>query len=208
MIPIIDLILHGNNNSTSINLVNNKFIFNSNEEYQENSVLSHNYGTKSNLEFYFHYNFIPDNNLNKLSINITNTKIKELFENKLQNIALDYNVIQPDLLALCRFQSLSESKIDEIYDNKNIKILYDFINLENELCAYQLLLNIFSNCKKDIEQKVKLSLEFKNDNNLLLQNFSKIFLNLNDTINKSILIVLFLWNKILNSPINFNINLE
>ena len=208
LVPIIDLIPYSNESHTVLEVSNSAYLFKSTQEYQPNKPISYNYDEKSTLEFYFHYNIILETNTNKLSINITNDKIKELFNDKISNIVISFNNIQPDLLALCRIQSLSELELNKIYELKNIQTTYDFINLENELSAYKILLNIFSNCKKDIEEKVKISLKLKDSNNIVLQNFSKIFLNINDSINKSILTVLFLWNNMLNSPIKYNINMD
>ena len=208
MVPIIDLISYSNESHTVLEVSNNAYLFKSIQEYQPNKAINYNYDEKSTLEFYFHYNVILETNTNKLSINITNDKIKELFNDKISNIVINFNNIQPDLLALCRMQSLSELELNKIYELKNIQAMYDFINLENELSAYRILLNIFSNCIKDIEEKVKISIKLKDSNNIVLQNFSKIFLNINDSINKSILLVLFLWNNMLNSPIKYNINLD
>jgi hypothetical protein len=208
LVPIIDLVSYSNKSNLNLDINNEHYLFKSINEYQSNSIINYNYDKKSNLEFYFHYNFIPENNTHKLSINISNDKIKELFAQKIDGLAIDYKEIQPDLLALCRIQSLSTCELDQIYESKNTEIVYNYINLENELCAYKLLLNVFANCKKDIEPKVKISSKLKDDKNLLLQNFSKIFLDLNDAINKSILRILFLWNTQLNSPIKYNIILE
>lgn len=208
LVPVIDLISHSDKSNSILENNNNVYLFKSIQEYQPNTTINYNYGKKSNLEFYFHYNFIPENNTHKLSINITNEKIKELFQDKISNLAIDFNKIQPDLLALCRIQTLSDLELNNIYESKNMQLIYNFISLENELSAYKLLLSIFSNCKKDIEHKVKISLKLKDNNNLLLQNFSKIFLSLNDSINKSILTIIFLWNNILGSTIKYNINLE
>jgi len=205
--PIVDLVSYSNKSNLNLDISNGHYLFKSINEYQPNSIINYNYDKKSNLEFYFHYNFIPENNTHKLSINISNEKIKELFAQKIDSLGIDFKEIQPDLLALCRTQSLSASELDQIYESKNTEIVYNYINLENELCAYKLLLNVFANCKKDIELKVKIASKLKDDSNLLLQNFSKIFLDLNDAINKSILKILFLWNNQLNSPVEYNINL-
>ncbi len=208
LVPVIDHIPYSDKSTTILETDNSLFIFKSLEEYQPNTIINFNYGKKSNLEFYFHYNFIPENNIHKLSINITNEKIKDLLKDKMQHLGINFNGINPDLLALCRIQSLSETELNKIYESKKIDVVYSFINLENELTALKLLLGVFSNCRKDIDKKVKISLLYKESDNVVLQNFSKIFLNLNDAINKSILTILFLWNNMLDSPIKYNIKLE
>ncbi len=172
-----------------------------------NTLLYLNNGKKSTIEIYFHNGIIKSNNPNKLSFNITNDKIKELFGDKINNLYIYPNGLQPDLVALFRAQSLSESNLNNIYETKNISKLYNFISLENELGAFKLLLKIFDNCRNDIMEKVKVSAKNKDSSNQLTKSFSKIFIDLNDSINQSILTILFLWNKMLESAVKFNINL-
>lgn len=210
IIPMLNLIAISDNvNNENVNFgtdtgkINIKLVKNS----QTNTFLYLNNSKKSTIDIYYNYNIIKKNNPNKLSFNITNDKIKELFGDKINNLYIYPNGLQPDLVALFRAQFLSEFELNEIYETKNMSKLYNFISLENELEAFKLLIKIFDNCRNDVMEKVKVSIKNKDSTNQLIKSFSKIFIDLNDSINQSILTILFLWNKMLESAVKYNINL-